>query len=87
MDKSATSEPSTGSTQVIVSSDDIAKTAIYDVLRLFHWSIVLYCLPWLAYYIIVGLYPPFTGAQIILCVVGVEMFYFMYRVLRFKGVL
>ena len=87
-DESTPGEPTVNSIQMgVPNNDSVAMTAMCDVLRLFHWSVVLYCLPWLGYYIIVGLYPPYHGVQLILCVIGVEMIYWLYYILRFKRII
>ena len=68
--------------EVILPTDNIAVTAICDVFRLFHWALILYCLPWLGYYVVLGLYPMLTGINIFLGVTSLEFVYFIYCLLR-----
>ncbi len=54
-------------------------TAICDIVRLFHWSMYLYSLPCLLYYVVVGLYPLPTAISVMSCVVAVEIAVFFIK--------
>ncbi len=54
-------------------------TAVCDIVRLFHWSMYLYSLPCLLYYVVVGLYPLPTALSVMSCVVAVEIAVFFIK--------
>ncbi len=54
-------------------------TAVCDILRLFHWSMYLYSLPCLLYYVAMGLYPLPTALSVMSCVIAVEIAVILIR--------
>ena len=71
--------------EVVLSTDDIALGAVWDIFTLFHWALILYCLPWLAYYVVMGLYPLLTGINVFLGFTSLEFVYCVYCLLRSKA--